>query len=128
MSAVLERRVIRLGSAGQPTSSKYRNKPTEVDGLRFDSKKEATRWKQLRLLEANGEVRNIQRQVTYPLTVEGKLVCKYKADFVYEELRKGVWLSVTEDVKGQTNGGPMRIFRLKAKLMQAIHGIEIRVT
>lgn len=128
MSAVLERRVIRLGSAGQPTSSKYRNKPTEVDGLRFDSKKEATRWKQLRLLEANGEVRNIQRQVTYPLTVAGKLVCKYKADFVYEELRKGVWLSVTEDVKGQTNGGPMRIFRLKAKLMQAIHGIEIRVT
>jgi hypothetical protein len=128
MSAVLERRVIRLGSAGQPTSSKYRNKPTEVDGLRFDSKKEATRWKQLRLLEANGEVRNIQRQVTYPLTVAGKLVCKYKADFVYEELRKGQWNSVTEDVKGQTNGGPMRIFRLKAKLMQAIHGIEIRVT
>ena len=81
-------RIVRLGSAGQ-TPSKYRNKPTIVEGLRFDSKKEAERWRQLQLLERAGHIRNIQRQTTYKLEVAGKLICKYKPDFEYDELAKG---------------------------------------
>lgn len=126
MSAILGRRVVRLGSAGQPTSSKYRNKPTIVDGIRFDSKKEAGRYSQLQLLMANGELRNLQRQVTYKLIVGEKLIARYKADFEYEEFRAGVWLKVTEDVKGQTDSASYRMFKLKAKLMEAIHGIVVR--
>lgn len=119
-------RVISFGM-GRNITPKYRNKPTEVDGIKFPSKKEANRWKQLQLLEKNGEVRNIRRQVEYRLEVAGRLICKYRADFVYEELRSevkvgGVWLEVVEDVKGFSTP----IYVLKKKLMRACLGIEIR--
>ncbi len=52
------------------------------------------------------------------------IVGRYRADFVYEELRKGVWSEVVEDVKGFLT--PM--YRLKRKLMKAIYGIDIRET
>jgi hypothetical protein len=111
-------------SFGMTGSQKYRNKPTEADGIRFDSKKEAARWQALQLLERNGEVRNIRRQVPYKLEVAGKLICRYKADFVYEALRglqAPEWHEVVEDVKGVRTP----IYMLKKKLMRACLGIEI---
>ena len=36
--------------------SKYRNTKTEVDGILFDSKKEAARWLELKALEAAGKI------------------------------------------------------------------------
>lgn len=105
-------------------NSKYRAKPIEIDGHRFPSQKEGARYRQLKLLEANGEVRNLRLQVEYRMEVAGVLICKYRADFVYEELRKGEWISVCEDVKGYRTPE----YRLKRKLMKACHGIEIRET
>lgn len=116
-------RIVAFGT-GRNTVPKYRNRPTVVDGIRFDSKKEANRWKQLCLLEANREVRNIRRQVAYPIRVDGKLICRYRADFVYEELRDGQWLEVVEDTKGV----PTPVYSLKKKLMAACLGIKIRET
>ena len=72
-------------SFGMSGTQKYRNKPTEVDGIRFASKREATRYKQLLLLEKNGEVKNIIRQLRYKLEFAGHLICTYQADFVYTE-------------------------------------------
>jgi hypothetical protein len=63
--------------------SKYRNVKTEVDGIKFDSKKEATRYGQLRLLEKAGLIGNLRLQVQYPLIVHGVKVGSYVADFVY---------------------------------------------
>src|SRR6185295_14364812 len=70
--------------------SKYKNVKTEVDGIKFDSKKEAKRWQELKLLEAAGEITDLKRQVKYPLTAtnnrsDGKTEreCSYMADFVY---------------------------------------------
>lgn len=124
----LARRIIGYSSSDEAPKlhivRKYRNKPTTFAGIQFDSKREASRYQALRLLERNGEVRNIRRQVTYNLVVEGKLVCKYRADFVYEELRKGVWAEVVEDVKGYRT--PM--YRLKKKLLKAIYGFDVRET
>lgn len=122
MTITLQPRKISFGTSG---NQKFRNKPTIVDGIRFPSKKEAQRWRDLLLLQANGEVRNIRRQVEYRLEVLGMLICKYRADFVYDELRASVWTDeIVEDVKGYRTPE----YRLKRKLMKACLGIEIRET
>jgi hypothetical protein len=105
-------------------ASKFGNKKTEVDGVKFDSVKEAERWRQLCLLLKADRIRNLERQVTYRLEVAGVLICKYRADFVYDELIHGEWERVTEDVKGYATD----LYRLKKKLMRAIHRIEVRET
>ena len=100
---------------------KYRNVPVVVDGLRFDSKAEARRWVVLRLLEKAGEIRDLRRQVTYPLIVNGVKVGSYRSDFDY------VWIDgrrVVEDVKSRfTKKLPM--YQLKKKLMRACWGVDI---
>jgi len=96
---------------------KYGNKKTTVDGLLFDSKLEAKRWQELKILERAGIITALQRQVTYRLEVNGQLICKYIADFEYSE--NGVLK--TEDAKGMI----LPEFRLKAKLFKALFGREI---
>lgn len=98
---------------------KYGNVKTEAEGMKFDSKREAKRWMNLRLEETAGQIKKLQRQVVYPLVVNGMQICIYVADFVYE--RDGL---VVEDAKGYKTPE----YRLKAKLMLACHGIEILET
>lgn len=99
---------------------KFRNVPTEVDGRVFASRKEARRFGELRLLERAGEISDLQIQPAFPLTVNGKLVCKYLADFSYQ--RGGV--RVVEDVKSEiTRKHP--VYRVKNKLFAAVMGFEI---
>ncbi|MFA7282159.1 MAG: DUF1064 domain-containing protein [Sterolibacterium sp.] len=102
--------------------NKYRNVRTEVDGIKFASKREAARYGQLKLLEREGEIRNLKLQPRYPLCVGGLLVCTYVADFEYS------WAvlpdTVTEDVKG----GKTREFIIKAKLFHALYGREVTLT
>jgi hypothetical protein len=109
---------------GMKGTQKFRNKPTEVDGIKFDSKREAARWKALGLLLAAGRIRNLEHHKAYKLQVGGKLICRYEADFVYEEYAHGVWATIVEDCKGYRTP----VYRLKRKLMEAVHGIEIRET
>lgn len=99
--------------------SKFGNVKTELKGLKFDSKREANRWTELRMEEVMGAVNNLQRQITYPLVVNGQHICDYRADFVYE--RNGL---VVEDAKGFKTPE----YRLKAKLMLALHGITVLET
>lgn len=103
---------------------KFGNVKTEVDGIKFDSKREAERYKSLLLLIKSGRVRNLKRQVVFDLVVNGYRVCKYRADFVYEEYENRLWTSVVEDVKGPIT----QAYRIKRKLMRACHGIVIRET
>lgn len=105
-------------------ANKYRAIATVVDGVRFDSKAEARRWVELQQLQAAGQIRKLRRQVRYELPVNDQVVAKYVADFVYQRAMGDYWQEVVEDVKGIET--PM--FRLKAKLMRAIHGINIAVT
>jgi len=98
--------------------SKYGNKKTVVDGFKFDSKAEAERWSLLKVLSEIGVISELQRQVPYQIAVNGVKVCKYVADFVYVE--KGH--QVVEDVKGFRTAE----YRLKKKLMLAVHQIEVK--
>lgn len=100
---------------------KYHAEKTEVDGIKFDSKKEAQRYKELKLLERAGEIHDLQLQVPYtliPKSEHGRAV-KYIADFVYFENGK----RVVEDTKGFRT----KEYKLKKRMMAEI-GIDIRET
>lgn len=108
--------------AAQKPSSKYHNVRTEVDGVRFDSRKEARRFVALCVAEQEGAIADLRRQVRYDLHAIGGLkVATYVADHVYiEDCR-----TVVEDVKSSaTRKLPM--YRLKKRWMFAEYGIEIR--
>ena len=105
--------------------TKYRNKKVEIDGMTFDSKKEARRYKELLLLERAGAIQDLQTQVKYVLIpsqrIKGRVVereCAYKADFVYIENGE----TVVEDTKGFKT----KDYIIKRKLMLKEHGIRIR--
>ena len=110
-------------------SSKYKNKKTEIFGIKFDSKKEAERYIHLKAKEKNGEITGLKRQVRYELIpsqrINGKVVerkCDYVADFVYfDELKKE---TVVEDVKSKATRTSTYI--IKRKLMLQKYGIRIK--
>ncbi len=101
-------------------ASKYHNRKTVYKGIQFDSQKEENRYRELELLERAGEIRNIELQPRYELTVNGQKICKYFGDFRYEEVATGE--VITEDVKGFRT----KEYMLKKKLVKALYGIEIR--
>lgn len=102
--------------------SKYRNIKTEYNGMKFDSRKEYTRYKELELLQRAGIISNLQRQVPYILIEKSKYgqAIKYIADFTYTEGDK----EVVEDVKSPVSKTP--VYRLKKRLMAEKYGIEIK--
>lgn len=99
--------------------SKYHSRPTTVDGIRFHSAAEARRYRQLRLLEAAGEIADLELQPAYPVRVEGKHICIYRADFCYRDLSTGK--TVVEDVKGYRTA----LYRLKKRLVEVLYHITI---
>ncbi len=105
-----------------PTSNKYGARKTVIDGMVFDSKAEANRWCELKIMERCGAISNLERQRKYPLINKSRYggeIC-YIADFVYRE--NGA--TVVEDVKSKATATPL--YKLKKRLMAEIHGIEIR--
>lgn len=104
--------------------SKYHSTPTEVNGIRFDSKREANRWAELRILERAGKIQKLKRQVKYLLIPsqyrDGKCIereASYIADFVY--IKDGHL--VVEDCKGFRTPE----YKLKRKLMLERYDIRL---
>ena len=121
-------------------TNKYNAKKVSVDGIEFDSKKEAKRYQELLLLQKAGEIYMLERQKVYELlpaqrehdtvgkrggVIKGKLLeraVEYVADFVYTD-KNGK--TIVEDVKGFREGGAYAVFVLKRKLMLYRYGIKI---
>lgn len=101
--------------------NKYRAIRTTVDGIAFASKAEAARYSELKLLLGAGRVRNLELQPAFQIVVNGVRVGKYLADFRYEQRVGAGWRTVVEDVKGVETA----LYRLKAKLVRALYGVEI---
>lgn len=99
---------------------KYLNRKTVVDGITFDSAKEAARYEQLRLLEKAGHIRDLECQPAFPFVVNGHKIGTYKADFRYRQ-HDAV---VVEDVKSPPTR-KLPVYRLKLKLLKALHGVEV---
>ena len=108
--------------------SKYHAHKTTVDGITFDSKREAKRYSELKLLERSGAISDLRRQVKYELIpsfdVDGKHYrpTSYVADFVYIDAETGK--EIVEDVKGMRTD----VYRIKAKLFAHRYGVSIRET
>lgn len=100
--------------------TKYKNRETQVDGIRFSSRKEANRYCELKLLKAAGEIVDLQIQPRFDMVINGHKVCFYLADFAYRQDGK----LVVEDVKSPATR-KIPIYRLKNKLMKAVHGIDV---
>ena len=98
---------------------KYRNKKTTIDGRTFDSKLEASRYVDLKRHMEGGIIFGLKCQEPFTLEVNGQLICKYIADFVYVDSDGN---RVVEDAKGVRT----RDYLLKKKLMRAIYGIDIK--
>ena len=120
---------------------KYGSKKVTIDGITFDSKKEAYRYRDLKLLLRAGKIQNLELQKPFELIPaqyaqstevyqkgvnkgkpkQGKLIeqsVKYVADFVYTENGK----TVVEDTKGVKT----KDYIIKRKLMLYVHGIQIK--
>lgn len=102
---------------------------TTADGITHDSKTEAQRWEELKLMQKAGEICGLKRQVSIGLigrdgpimTDSGKQQRVYKADFVYVDNKLGI--TVIEDRKGHETD----VFNLK-KAILAAQGMEIHIT
>ncbi len=108
----------------KPRKSKYGAIKTEVNGITFDSKKEAKRYIALRQMEDAGEIRDLQLQPKFDLVVNGVKVGKYVADFKYCLKRPDRWEAVVEDCKGMKTP----VYRLKKKIVEAMYSIGILET
>lgn len=110
-----------LLSQKKKPSNKYNAKRVLLDGICSDSKTEANYYAALKLRERANEVTDIELQRWYDLIVNGVLVARYRADFVFFDriccARRIV----------DTKGVVTRDFRMKQKLMKACHGLEIEV-
>ena len=104
--------------------SKYKAKKTVVDGITFDSKKEARRYQELKLLEMAGAIKDLVLQPRFLLQdkfkYKGKTERKieYVADFKYLDTKTG--RVVVEDTKGYRPD----VYKLKRKLFLKKHGDE----
>lgn len=105
--------------------NKYRNRKAEVNGITFDSQREAKRYQELLYLLRMGLISDLRLQVPFELLPSqkrgGKVVerpVKYIADFVYKENGE----EVVEDAKGVRS----KEYVLKRKLMLWQYGIQIR--
>ena len=103
-------------------ANKYFAKKTVAMGLKFDSRWEAERWGQLKAMERAGIVTQLERQIKYELSVNDVKICDYIADFRYLlEEENGLSKLIVEDAKGVLTSE----FKLKKKLMKAVHNIDI---
>ena len=101
--------------------NKYGAVKTRFGDEVFDSRRECNRWMELRTLQRAGLISDLERQVTYDLTVNGVRVARIKPDFRYQ--RDGQ--TVVEDVKSKPTMTP--VFRLKAKLLEVLHGVKLEL-
>jgi hypothetical protein len=116
--------------------AKYKNKKVTVDGIAFDSKKEAKRYTELKALEQAGAITDLLLQVKYTLipaqytgVQEGnktKLKCierevSYIADFVYKDSDGNLHV---EDVKNPYLRKEPR-YVMKRKMMLYFYNIRI---
>lgn len=112
----------------RPRQSKYKNKTIECDGLKFDSVKEARRYRELKILERAGEIKELQTQYAFVLAESVKFkseprrkpALRYFADFVYRANGQ----LVVEDVKSEITR-KKDSYRIKKHLMMSVHGIEV---
>jgi hypothetical protein len=119
---------------------KYGNRKTVVDGIEFDSAKEARRYCELKLLQRAGQIEQLELQKEFELIPaqyetyarygktgkrlqDGKRCieksCVYRADFAYKKNGQ----LVVEDTKSKAT--KTKDYIIKRKLMLERHGVRV---
>lgn len=124
----MQKQVKNARRSRMPRSAKYKNHKIECDGLKFDSKKEAQRYKVLRDMQKDGVISELQCQAVFVLAdgvkyanePRKKPALRYLADFTYMQDD----VLIVEDVKSAYTRS-LPAYRIKKHLMMSVHGIEI---
>lgn len=112
--------------------SKYGSVKVKADGYTFDSRREYKRYRELLLLQAAGEISNLEVHPHFPWILNGKPIglkdrigrlrpMSYTADFRYQDVRTGD--AVIEDTKGFD----AIHHRIKRAVTQALYDVEIKL-
>ncbi len=119
--------------------SKFRNVTVRSDGRMFDSKREAKRYSDLKLLEKAGEISSLEHHPRFDLCLNGRVIATYEADFMYF-----AWIAadpfarrIVEDVKPRFKCDADRrtyertpahgLWLIKSRLFEALHGTAVTV-
>ena len=124
-----------LGAASHTARrNKYGARRTQVNGIWFDSMKEANRYQELTQLERAGAIDELELQPAFPLHVMElyrslvpiriTTVGRFTADFRYRDLGSGE--IIVEDTKSDAT--KTEAYRLRKRLAEVIHGIHVRET
>lgn len=108
------------------SSNKYRAKRVKLDGIVFDSKREAAHYRGLKKLAELGEINGLQAHPRYDLHVHGPDGVKRKVgvaemDFRYFDTRDKEWHVL--DVKGYD----LPLSKLKRAMVEAEYGIKVEI-
>ena len=108
-----------LKTAQIQKARKYRNEPETTGGIRFDSKKEARRFRELQTMLQAGLIRELRLQQDFTLQE-----AYTTPDVCYERKTQTGWEKIVEDVKSRATRTQKYI--IKRKMMQDRYGIEIK--
>ncbi|NTG48603.1 DUF1064 domain-containing protein [Agrobacterium rhizogenes] len=122
MSETMTREEYQAAIAKPKRRNKYGAKPTVVDGITFDSKREAEVYSDLKLLERAGRISGFERQRKFNLIVNGVIVGTAKIDFAFIDHDQDGRFRVV-DVKGVVT----REFKRTQKIIRAAYNIEVEV-
>lgn len=101
---------------------KYLNKkPDAIDGIRFDSLREAEHYANLKILQSARQILDLECHPRYPIVINGEKICTVELDFRFKDVRCGTIR--VQDVKGFDTA----LSRLKRRLVKAVHGVEVEV-
>lgn len=101
--------------------TKYGNIPQRVDGIFFQSKKEARHYKVLKAMQQAGIISDLEMQPVYRIEIDGRLICKVIPDFRYYDHERNC--EVVEDVKSRATR--TQLYLLKKKLLKAVLDVEV---
>jgi len=110
----------KTGAMPKAKANKYHAQKTVVDDITFDSKKEAARYQELKLMLAAGKISDLKVHYPFSLDVRNVRCGSYEADFVYFNQEGKI---VVEDVKSKATR--TSLYQFKKKVFRAIYNLDI---
>jgi hypothetical protein len=101
--------------------NRYSAKMTRIDGIMFDSKAEAARYQELKLMKAAGLIDKLDTHPSFPIDHNDQRICVVELDFRYWDEKETKY--IFEDVKGVDNA----LSALKRKLVENFYRIKVNV-
>lgn len=93
-----------------------------IDGIVFASKREMVRWGFLVLLQRSGKIRDLERQPSWVVMINGKKLCRYSADFRFFDIEKN--RIVIEEIKS-SGSAKDTAYRLRRRAAELAYGIVV---